>query len=70
MIASPCKNCPKQNEPKENGIKDCELLQAVQDIQYASKEAIGISGIDYAAGSRKGATNQPHNDAKRFKFQL
>lgn len=52
MIASPCKNCPKRNKPKENCIKDCELLQAVQDIQYASIEDISISGIDYAAVDR------------------
>ena len=52
MIASPCKNCPKRNEPKENCMKDCELLKAVQDIQYTSKEDFGISGIDYAAIDR------------------
>jgi hypothetical protein len=52
MIASPCKNCPKRNEPKENCINDCELLKAVQDIQYTSKEDFGIPGIDYAAVDR------------------
>jgi hypothetical protein len=52
MIASPCKNCPKRNEPKEKCIKDCELLQAVQNIQCASKEGIGVSGIDYAEVDR------------------
>lgn len=52
MIASPCKNCSKRNEPKENCIKDCALLQAVQDIQYTSKEDFGISGVDYTAIGR------------------
>ena len=52
MIASPCKNCPKRNEPKENCMKDCELLQAVQNIQYAFKEDISVSGIDYAEVDR------------------
>ena len=52
MIASPCKNCSKRNEPKENCIKDCERLKAVQNMQYTSKEDFGISGIDYAAIDR------------------
>lgn len=52
MIASPCKNCPKRHEPKGNCMEDCELLQAVQNIQYTLKEDISVSGIDYAEADR------------------
>ena len=52
MIASPCKNCPERNQPKERCIKHCELLQTVQNIQHAFKEGVGISGIDCAEVDR------------------
>lgn len=52
MIASPCKTCHRRDQPKENCIKDCELLQAVQNIQHVSKEGILVSGIDYTEAGR------------------
>jgi len=52
MIASPCKNCPERNQPKEHCIKHCELLQAVQNMQHAFKEGIDVSGIDCAEVDR------------------
>ena len=42
MIASPCKNCPKENLPKTNCAKDCKLLQAVQGFKV-SAHGSGIS---------------------------
>jgi hypothetical protein len=42
MIASPCKNCPKENLPKVDCVKDCRLLQAVQSFKIAAHES-GIS---------------------------
>ena len=52
MIASPCRNCPKRSQPKENCMKDCELLQAIQDIESSVKEVTPISGIDFTEESR------------------
>ena len=39
MIASPCKNCPKENLPKTDCAKDCKLLQAVQDFRIVAHES-------------------------------
>jgi hypothetical protein len=52
MISSPCKNCDRKNLPKDECAKDCELLQAIQDIQILSKKSSGLSGIDYSEESR------------------
>lgn len=52
MIASPCRNCPKCDQPKENCMKDCELLIKVQEIQRVSDSQIILSGIDYAEVGR------------------
>lgn len=38
MIASPCKNCPLRNQPKDECIKNCRLIQAIQDIEIAKGE--------------------------------
>jgi len=52
MISSPCKNCSRKNLPKDNCIKDCKLLQAVQDIQILAKKTYDSSGIDYTEENR------------------
>lgn len=52
MIASPCRNCPRRYQPKEGCIKDCSILQAIQDMQQSSMKDILISGIDYAEENR------------------
>jgi len=46
MISSPCKTCDRNNQPKEDCYKECELLQAIQDIQLSVKEDLKASGID------------------------
>jgi hypothetical protein len=46
MIASPCKNCARKNLSKESCIKDCELLNAIQDSVLTEKSHDG-SAIDY-----------------------
>ena len=52
MISSPCKDCPRKNMPKENCVKDCQLLQAVQDFQIISERSSALNGIDYTAENR------------------
>ena len=52
MISSPCKNCSRKNLPKDNCIKDCKLLQAIQDIQISAKISFDSSGIDYTEENR------------------
>jgi hypothetical protein len=46
MISSPCKTCDRNNQSKEDCYKECELLQAIQDIQLSVKEDLKASGID------------------------
>lgn len=48
MISSPCKTCHRYDQPKEECIKDCVLLQAIQIIQLSAKEDLPESGVDYA----------------------
>lgn len=52
MISSPCKNCSRRNMPKETCARDCQVLQAVQDIQAASGKNSFLSGIDCTEESR------------------
>lgn len=46
MISSPCKNCARKNLSKESCIKDCKLLNAIQDSVLSKKSHNG-SAIDY-----------------------
>ena len=52
MISSPCKNCPKRDLPKKDCAKDCELLNAIQDLQMAAEESGVSSRLDYTEGIR------------------
>jgi hypothetical protein len=52
MIASPCRECPKMSLPKDNCMKDCDVLQAVQDIHVSSEGSNLLSAIDYSEESR------------------
>lgn len=47
MIASPCKNCPKENLPKTDCAGDCKLLAAVQNFQATALESDVSSRLDY-----------------------
>ena len=47
MISSPCKNCPKRDLPKKDCAKDCQLLNAIQDLQMAAEEGCVSSRRDY-----------------------
>lgn len=47
MVASPCKNCPKKNLPKERCIKDCQILKAIQEMDLSSETLNEGCGIDY-----------------------
>ena len=46
MISSPCKNCTRKNLSKESCIKDCKLLNAIQDSALSEKFHDG-NAIDY-----------------------
>jgi hypothetical protein len=52
MISSPCKTCARCDQSKESCYKDCELLQAIQDIQLSAKDASIASGIDPSEENR------------------
>jgi ribosomal protein S26 len=47
MISSPCKNCSKRNLPKEKCVKECKLLQAIQDMELTTEKLNDGSSIDY-----------------------
>ena len=48
MISSPCKSCSKINLPKEKCVKECKLLQAIQDMELTSEKLNDGSSIDYS----------------------
>jgi len=47
MISSPCKNCPRENLPKENCIKSCSVLQAIQNMESFTEKLNDGCGTDY-----------------------
>jgi hypothetical protein len=48
MIASPCRNCSKENLPKSLCAKDCELLDAIQNFQKTAGGGDVSSRQDFA----------------------
>jgi len=52
MISSPCKNCRRKNLPKEDCLKNCQILQSIQDIQLSAENGVVSPGIDYTEESR------------------
>ncbi len=48
MISSPCKNCSKQNLPKEKCVKECKMLQAIQNMELTAEKRNDGSSIDYS----------------------
>jgi hypothetical protein len=47
MIASPCKNCPKENLSKFDCTKNCKLLKAVQNFEIEARKSGISNGQDY-----------------------
>ncbi len=47
MISSPCVNCPGKKLPKEDCIKRCETLQAVQRFQNKFDDSIVSAQSDF-----------------------
>jgi len=47
MISSPCKNCPRENLPKEDCIKTCNVLRALQNMESFTQKSNDGCGIDY-----------------------
>jgi hypothetical protein len=52
MISSPCKNCPRKHDPKDDCLKDCRRLQEVQDLHIARAESTAYTAIDYSEDNR------------------
>ena len=48
MISSPCKNCSKRNLPKEKCVKECKMLQAIQDMELTAEKRNDGTSIDYS----------------------
>jgi hypothetical protein len=52
MISSPCKDCQKKNFPKDECLKDCQLIQNIQGMQLARKESNVYTAVDFSEESR------------------
>jgi len=52
MISSPCKNCFRENLPKDKCMKDCQLLREIQDILVSTEKNCVSSGIDCTEENR------------------
>lgn len=52
MISSPCKFCHKKDYPKDECLKNCKLLQEIQDMQISKPQTSGYSAIDYGEDNR------------------
>jgi hypothetical protein len=47
MIASPCKNCSRENLPKDKCIRNCQILKAIQEMNSSDGQVNEGCGIDY-----------------------
>jgi hypothetical protein len=47
MISSPCKTCPRKNLPKDNCIKNCRVLKAVQYMEVSAEKLNDRCAINY-----------------------
>ena len=52
MISSPCKDCHKKNLPKDECLKDCQMLQNIQGMQLSRKESNVYTAVDFSEESR------------------
>jgi hypothetical protein len=52
MISSPCKNCERRNDPKDECLKDCKILHDVQEFHLMTSKSICYSAIDCTEESR------------------
>jgi len=52
MISSPCAKCSKRDLSKDQCIKSCELLQAIQGHQASVKKDNVAPAVDYADEGR------------------
>jgi hypothetical protein len=52
MISSPCANCNKKNQPKEQCAKDCKILKAIQYHQALHERESFLHAIDYTEEGR------------------
>ncbi|MBN1932268.1 MAG: hypothetical protein JW786_11735 [Desulfobacterales bacterium] len=55
MILSPCRNCPKRNQPKDKCIKNCELIKKLQDMQVSLNQKVETNigpAVNYAEEGR------------------
>lgn len=57
MISSPCKNCARRNDPKDECVKDCKILRDVQEFQLMSSKNFCYSAIDCTEESRYHVTS-------------
>ena len=52
MISSPCLNCNRKDEPKDECVKDCNTLHEIQEYQASLEEVNILSAINYGEETR------------------
>ena len=52
MISSPCKTCSKRNQPKDECLKTCQMIQNIQGLQLARRESSVYTAVDFSEESR------------------
>jgi len=52
MISSPCKTCERRNDPKDECLKDCKILNDVQEFHLTTANSICYSAVDCTEESR------------------
>jgi len=52
MISSPCLNCNRKDEPKDECVKNCSTLHEIQEYQASLEEVNILSAINYGEESR------------------
>ena len=53
MISSPCRNCEKRNQSKDECIDTCRKLAEIRRMQFSRTKAISVcQALDYADDNR------------------
>jgi hypothetical protein len=52
MISSPCRNCERKYQSKDECLETCQKLAAIRNMQFSRREVNICHAIDYADDNR------------------
>ena len=52
MISSPCRNCEKKDQSKDECVTTCRQLEQIRRIQFHNRDINISHAIDYAGDNR------------------